>query len=255
MQMADSNSSTIAPVGVAWKNMRDSFPSVNLYAGDGSHPSLHGSYLAACVFYSTLYQKSTIGAGYVPAGITTIDAFNIQTIATNTVLDSLNLWRINANHPTANFTFNGGGTINFTNTSTNDVYYSWDFGDGNTSTLENPSNTYTSNNTYQVQLIVYSSDSCFTDTITKQITITASGISNVNNTIETSIYPNPANSKITIQTNSNYESGAIINSIGEVVLEFSDEKIIDIHNLNNGVYIIKLFHTETETINLKFVKD
>ncbi|MDF1673613.1 MAG: DUF4886 domain-containing protein [Vicingaceae bacterium] len=255
MQMANTNSSTVSPVGVAWKNMRDSFPSVNLYAGDGSHPNLHGSYLAACVFYSTLYQKSCIGASFVPAGITTIDAFNIQTIATNTVLDSLSLWRINANHPTANFTYSGGGTINFTNTSNNDVYYSWNFGDGNTSTQENPSNTYNANNTYQVQLIVYSTDSCFTDSITQQITITTAGISGINNTIETSIYPNPANSKITIKSNFNYNKGVIINTLGKVVIEFSKEKIIDIHNLDNGVYIIKLFHSETETINLKFVKD
>ena len=217
LEMGDSNLATVAPVGVAWKNMRDSFPSVNLYAVDESHPNLHGSYLAACVFYSTLYQKSTIGASFVPAGITTIDAFNIQTIATNTVLDSLSLWRINANHPTANFTYNGGGTINFTNTSTNGAYYFWDFGDGNTSTLENPSHTYNSNNTYQVQLIVYSADSCFIDTITQQITITAAGILDFSNTNKIGIYPNPANSKITIQSNSNHKSGIIINALGDIV--------------------------------------
>lgn len=255
LEMGDSNLATVAPVGVAWKNMRDSFPSVNLYSVDESHPNLHGSYLAACVFYSTLYQKSSIGASFVPAGITTIDAFNIQTIATNTVLDSLSLWRINANHPTANFTYNGGGTINFTNTSTNGAYYFWDFGDSNTSTIENPSHTYNSNNTYQIRLIVYSADSCFIDTITQQITITAAGILDFSNTNKTGIYPNPANSKITIQSNANHKNGIIINALGDIVMEFTTEKIIDIQNLNNGVFIIKLFYTDTETINLKFVKD
>ena len=32
MWMADTNSAWVSPVGAAWKNVRDSFPSINLYA-------------------------------------------------------------------------------------------------------------------------------------------------------------------------------------------------------------------------------
>ena len=255
LEMGDSNLATVSPVGVAWKNMRDSFPSVNLYAGDGSHPSLHGSYLAACVFYCTLYQKSTIGASFVPAGITTIDAFNIQTIATNTVLDSLSLWRVNANHPTANFNYSGGGTINFTNTSTNGQTYFWDFGDGNTSTQMSPNNSYAANNSYQVQLIVYSNDSCFTDTITQIVTVTASGINEIDNNNETNIYPNPTDNSFSINSKRDFTSGTIIDLNGKVILMFNPSNKIDISSFKKGVYFIKLYDQKRVEIIRKLIKN
>lgn len=44
--------------------------------------------------------------------------------------------------------------VNFANNSINGTTYSWSFGDGNTSTAMSPSNTYTSNGSYDVTLIV-----------------------------------------------------------------------------------------------------
>jgi hypothetical protein len=37
------------------------WPSLSLYHEDGSHPAPAGSYLAACVFYAVLLDKSPIG--------------------------------------------------------------------------------------------------------------------------------------------------------------------------------------------------
>jgi len=59
--------------------------------------------------------------------------------------------------PVANFTFSGGGctapcNVSFANTSSNAISYSWDFGDGTTSTLANPNKTYTAGGTYSVIL-------------------------------------------------------------------------------------------------------
>lgn len=51
-------------------------------------------------------------------------------------------------------------TISFFNTSTNDVIYNWSFGDGGTSTLENPSHTYTTTGVYNVSLTVNGSGIC-----------------------------------------------------------------------------------------------
>ena len=44
-------------------------------------------------------------------------------------------------------------TITFTNTSTGATTYTWTFGDGNMSTAVNPTNTYTTVNTYTVMLV------------------------------------------------------------------------------------------------------
>ena len=56
--------------------------------------------------------------------------------------------------PTVAFTSMANGpTISFTNTSTNSTSYSWDFGDGNTSNMENPDHNYDQPGTYEVTFI------------------------------------------------------------------------------------------------------
>lgn len=52
-------------------------------------------------------------------------------------------------------TFSSAGSANATT-------YDWDFGDGNTSTLQNPSHTYTQGGTFQVRLIVNNPTACIT---------------------------------------------------------------------------------------------
>lgn len=66
---------TVAPVGRAWQEARRRDPAVKLYAGDGSHPSAKGSYLAAVVFYATLLRKSPLGLSgkVVVSGRTAVD--------------------------------------------------------------------------------------------------------------------------------------------------------------------------------------
>ncbi|MCB0401967.1 MAG: M4 family metallopeptidase [Flavobacteriales bacterium] len=63
-------------------------------------------------------------------------------------------------------------TVNFNNLSVNGVTYSWDFGDGGTSTQTTPSYTYTTTGTFTVQLIADGGASCGKDTTTKLAYIT-----------------------------------------------------------------------------------
>ncbi|MFN4234602.1 MAG: gliding motility-associated C-terminal domain-containing protein [Bacteroidia bacterium] len=65
-------------------------------------------------------------------------------------------------------------TVNFNNTSmgSSSTSYFWDFGDGNTSTLYNPTHTYTTSGTFTITLITIDSLSCnISDTVVKQVTI------------------------------------------------------------------------------------
>jgi len=71
--------------------------------------------------------------------------------------------------PVAGFTnTTNGTTVDFTNTSTNADSYSWDFGDGNSSTLENPMHIYEVEGDYEVTLTV--SNDCGTEMITETVT-------------------------------------------------------------------------------------
>ena len=51
----------VAPVGLAWRAALAAEPSLALHTSDKSHPTAEGSYLAACVFYGTLFDKSPEG--------------------------------------------------------------------------------------------------------------------------------------------------------------------------------------------------
>lgn len=75
----------IAPVGEAWKKVFTKLKSLNkqgsLYYGDEKHPSVRGSYIAACTIYATIFQKSPVGLKYVPSGIDSNLARSIQQYA------------------------------------------------------------------------------------------------------------------------------------------------------------------------------
>ena len=47
----------VAPVGVAWARVQAETSKIALYQSDQSHPTAKGTYLAACIFYATIYNK------------------------------------------------------------------------------------------------------------------------------------------------------------------------------------------------------
>jgi hypothetical protein len=75
----------IVPVGKAWAAARAQKNPPDLWASDGSHPNLEGTYLAACVFYAFLFQQSPEGLEYW-GGIAESDAHAMQTLAAKVVM-------------------------------------------------------------------------------------------------------------------------------------------------------------------------
>ncbi|MEZ4919665.1 MAG: PKD domain-containing protein [Saprospiraceae bacterium] len=72
--------------------------------------------------------------------------------------------------PTSDFTSDvNGADVDFTNNSTNADSYSWDFGDGNSSTEVDPSHTYTEDGVYTV--VLTSTNECGSTTSTMTVTI------------------------------------------------------------------------------------
>lgn len=180
---ADSTAASLSPVGAAWKKMRDTYPNVELYNPDESHPSINGSYLAACVFYCTLFQKSCVGSQYLPGGVGNADAFYMQQIADNIVLDSIENWQSKGHIPFADFSFSASpnpSLFSFTNSSKRFTSSLWHFNDGsNTDTTTNPFHVFpNTTSTYNVCLEVKSA--CGKkDSVCKTIMVNGTGTANV----------------------------------------------------------------------------
>lgn len=152
---------------------------------------------------------------------------------------------------TADFSYTSAGTTaNFTNNSVNGIAFSWSFGDGATSTDENPSHTYAAYGTYDVYLIT-DNGNC-TDTTFMSVTVSDVGIQEFSaNSVE--ISPNPFNSSVSIQIEGidagNHLSVVAINSLGQKVADIYNGKAQDskqeiIWNANSsvgkGVYLIRI---------------
>lgn len=92
LQLAHNNDAWCVPVGEVWRDVLDlTDGELELYDGDGSHPSIAGSYLAACSFYTAFFGNSASGA-VVPNGITQDNAEIIQIVAATTILGEDETW-------------------------------------------------------------------------------------------------------------------------------------------------------------------
>jgi len=84
MGIAQELNVPIVPVGTAWLRSRTQANPLDLWQVDGSHPTEQGTYLAACVFYATLFHQSPQGLGYL-ADLNKGTAQTLQSLAAETV--------------------------------------------------------------------------------------------------------------------------------------------------------------------------
>ena len=168
LEMAFNDSASCAPVGMAWKASIAIDSTINLYSSDNSHPSIYGSYLAACTFYASIFKKSALGSSFWPAAIDSNTAYNLQQIGSSTVLDSLAVWNIF----NADFSFiQTNDSISCTNLSSNYESLIWDFGDGTSSFNEHPTHVYSNSGVHTITLSALTNQGCVLDTLSVNITV------------------------------------------------------------------------------------
>lgn len=71
----------VAPAGLAWERYLADNGTLQLHDKDMSHPTLAGSYLAACVLYATLFEDSPAGIDSPIKGLDAADAERLREIA------------------------------------------------------------------------------------------------------------------------------------------------------------------------------
>ena len=76
---------SVAPVGLAFQRALAKRPGLDMLIEDKEHESIHGTYLAACVIYASLFGESPVGLPYAPPGVSTEESAFLQGIAWETV--------------------------------------------------------------------------------------------------------------------------------------------------------------------------
>jgi hypothetical protein len=164
--------------------------------------------------------------------------------------------------PVASFNYSANGsTVVFSNASVNASSYSWDFGDGQTSTAVNPSHTYGANGSYDITLIA-SSAGCGSDTFTVELELSV-GIGSIDGVDMIQLYPNPTQGDVMLTFNSLASQSfevRITDAIGRLIQvenvsnymgKFS--KVYDLSDLARGVYTFSV-SSEKGAINFRVVK-
>jgi len=237
IRMADSIDASISPVGVAWKYVRDNYPSIQLYSPDGSHPSLEGSYLAACTFYASLFRKSPVGASFT-SSLAPATAANLQLSAATAVMDSLDHWNLYpmSEHTQADFSYVvNGGEVVFINNSVNATAYDWNFNDGQVSNDESPVIVYSAPGSYSVTLV--SSSPCDSDTLSSTIVIGSNSI--VTNLPKDLMIRQMENGIFQIYGDQEFDQIVVTDATGRIVTE-QREAHIDLSNKPTGLYLIRI---------------
>lgn len=255
LEMGQTHNAEVAPIGMVWKAIRDSFPTIDLYNADESHPSLTGSYLVACTFYASMYHKSCVGA-YTPTGVSASTALSIQQTVDKIVFDSLGLWGIDTTTLSAaiNVVSKDSTDVSFSTTASASSY-EWSFGDGNTSSLPSPTHSYTTDSitTYQVRLTT--TNACETASSTYSVTIDPSTTTSINNNdlIGATLYPIPTNNTLYLSGISNANGTVqIFNLNGKLLIEKPIELFIDVSYLDNGTYILAITQSNATQVS-KFI--
>ncbi len=263
MNLANHLNATVSPVGISWENSILSGDPIELFMADNSHPSVAGSYLAACTFYATIFHKSPAGLSY-HASLEATDANFLQDIAYTTVLTNPSQWNIKQNQIKAGFDFIiQYDSVFFYDTSQHADYYFWDFGDGTTDTTQNPVHHYSQNGFYLVKQVVR--NECDTDSTTKWISINITGINLIPETNEALVYPVPATDILYIHLNTkskmpeNFDlmifdiTGALIYK-ATVPVRNDDCISININILPTGTYTMKLSGDQLPCLYNRIIK-
>lgn len=147
-----------------------------------------------CIMFDTTLQLANLNVAVTNYNFTNVAnaTFNnppIITVKTNFVqnaiticFDTLINTSVTANFSYINISNCGSATYNFTDLSTtlnsNIISWNWDFGDGNTSTQQNPTHFYAASGTYNVKLKV-TNNLNQSDSITQVLNVTVYTLPNV----------------------------------------------------------------------------
>jgi PKD repeat protein len=135
----------------------------------------------------------------------------------------------------------GTKNVQFANGSLWATEWNWDFGDGSTSTERNPEHTYAQDGTYNVSLTV--SNWCSEETISENVTIGLSAVSNVSAKEVFQVSPNPANGSFVLKLKKDDAAQLRLLTLdGRLLFDqyLNDGARVDLSPFGTGVFVVQV---------------
>ncbi len=160
--------------------------------------------------------------------------------------------------PTAAFAAVNNDTlsVSFTDASSgNPTTWDWDFGDGNSSQVQNPTHTYATGGNYTVTLTA--GNDCGTTDSTFTVYVSGIGLDENNFATGIQLMPNPATNRVQLQaafaqaTNLQVE---LLDMTGKILLQrewknaaAGNDLLLNVNALADGVYFVRMYNVEKST--------
>jgi PKD repeat protein len=190
----------------------------------------------------------------------TSGTYNAQVIDLNGCINSVDVSISAVSYlPDVDFSYQvAGQSVAFTNLTSGGQAYTWHFGDGATSTLQNPTHLYATAGQYTVVLVA--ENSCGSDSVIENISTVVISVEE-NELLSSVIYPNPANEQFTLNLTSkeNLENvvinlhsvdGRLLFSESTTVQGNSLVRTVNTHHLAPGVYMLEIISDKARTGSL-----
>ncbi|MFK7948845.1 MAG: S8 family serine peptidase [Saprospiraceae bacterium] len=156
------------------------------------------------------------------------------------------------------------GEVTFTDLTQNATSWFWDFGDGNTSTAQNPTHIYTQPETYDVYLQTTDNTGC-SDAISLPIEVvnfpvSTNGIKPLQNIAK--VYPNPTNDILNIELRLDKTTAVnfrLVNAVGQTTRTSSNQVSnnqvtqLNLSDLPSGIYFLQI-QIDEQIISKKVIR-
>jgi len=188
--------------------------------------------------------------------------YNVRLVATSLFgcSDSVNKTMILYSSPIDSFkiTYGQHGNVTFNPYAGSGNSYKWYFGDGDSSFQQNPTHKYKSNKSYTVTVNITNSYNCTEIGKHTVIVKNATGIDNMLNSSDISVYPNPASDLlyIDIPKEDFNTTATIYSSDGKQIIVSNlkfEHNSITLNNMAKGVYLL-IIRGDNELFRTKIVK-
>ncbi len=249
MQMGEDNDASVCPVGRVWHYLRDHNAEIELYMSDESHPSLAGTYAAACAFYTMFFGRDPDSISH-NAGLDENVARAIRFAAHEVVYDSL--WKWQRSLPQAGFVVDSVDFLNVCFVSKAELFeeQEWDFGDGEILQTNDTIvwHTFPESRIYLVKQIV--NRHCMVDSTMRLLRVESPsvGITEKEDLSEISISPNPAKDEVVLHLPEEMVAEVVLYNVdGREVWRQNmknPRNTIALHGFPSGLYVLKVVTAE-----------